>query len=223
MGISELWMWYQQQRSSRNGIKTTSEIARYGIRYPNTVLHSIRESSDPVTSSRSSIFVAEKLILYDPYTPRPRIQGSEEGSTYKFVVTYIITGFSNRPIVAMIRYHLNHPLTPRPLRLSRLRTLRHWTIHRAAQLLLHKERARRERELERQYNAMRAACEELRVGVGDGGRLYRQAIDRKGIYGGLKVGEDASVIGNGGVPIEYSRAQTEGPPRGGFDEGWTRG
>ena len=65
--------------------------------------------------------------------------------------------------------------------------------------------------------------EELRLGVGDGGRLYRQAVDRKGIYGGLKVAQSSSVVGNGGVPIEYSRAQTEGPPRTGWDEEWTRG
>ena len=71
---------------------------------------------------------------------------------------------------------------------------------------------------------MRAAMEELRLGVPDGGRLYRQAMDRKGLYGGLKVAQDKStVVGNGGVPIEYARAQTEGPPTGGWDGEWTRG
>ena len=80
-----------------------------------------------------------------------------------------------------------------------------------------------ERDLERQYNAMRAACEELRLGVGDGGKLYRQAMSRKGIYGGLKSQREGSMVGNGGVPLEYARAQTESPPRSGFDEGWTRG
>lgn len=123
----------------------------------------------------------------------------------------------------MIRYFLYHPLTPRPLRLSRLRSLRHWTIHRAAQLTMHRDRLLRERELERQYNAMRAACEELRLGVGDGGRLYRQAMSRKGLFGGPKVAQSAGLVGNGGIPIEYARAQTEGPSRGGWDEGWTRG
>jgi len=78
-------------------------------------------------------------------------------------------------------------------------------------------------ELERQYNAMRAACEELRVGMGDGGRLYRQAMVRKGIFGGKPQSEGGFLGGNGGVPVEYARAQTEGPPRGGWDEGWTRG
>lgn len=88
---------------------------------------------------------------------------------------------------------------------------------------MHRDRLLRERELERQYNAMRAACEELRLGVGDGGKLYRQAMSRKGIFGGPKVAEVAGVVGNGGIPIEYARAQTEGPSRGGWDEGWTRG
>ena len=70
---------------------------------------------------------------------------------------------------------------------------------------------------------MRAACEELRLGVGDGGRLYRQAVTRKGIYGGMKVAEGGGVAGNGGMPIEYARAQTEGPPREGWDHEWKRG
>ncbi|KAL8716300.1 MAG: hypothetical protein Q9220_000205 [cf. Caloplaca sp. 1 TL-2023] len=112
--------------------------------------------------------------------------------------------------ITLIRYHLHHPATPRPLRFSRLRALRHWTIHRAAQLHLHKTRQAEERELERQYNSMRAACEELRTGAGDGGRLYRQAMSRKGL------------LGEGGVPIEYARGQVEGPGRSGWDAGWRR-
>lgn len=123
----------------------------------------------------------------------------------------------------MIRYHLYHPLTPRPLRFSRLRALRHWTIHRAYQLHKYALRRESELELERQYNAMRAACEELRVGAGDGGRLYRQAMTRKGLFGGLKEVEgEGPFVGNGGVPIEYARHQVEGPGRGGWDHGWTR-
>lgn len=70
---------------------------------------------------------------------------------------------------------------------------------------------------------MRAAMEELRLGLGDGGRLYRQAVSRKGIYGGLKMAEMGGVVGNGGIPVEYARGQTDGPPRGGFDHEWTRG
>ena len=122
----------------------------------------------------------------------------------------------------MIRYYLQHPATPRPLRFSRHRALRHWTIHRAAQLLLHKSRRERERALERQYNAMREACEELRLGCGDGGRLYRQAITKKGVYGGLKMEQQRSIVGSGGIPLEYARAQTESPPIEGFNENWKR-
>ncbi|KAL8846686.1 MAG: hypothetical protein Q9221_008245 [Calogaya cf. arnoldii] len=122
--------------------------------------------------------------------------------------------------ITLIRYHLNHPATPRPLRFSRLRALRHWTIHRAAQLHLHTQRRFEQLELERQYNAMRAACEELRVGLDDGGRLYRQATTRKGLFGGVKM--EGELVGNGGVPIEYAKAQVDGPPRGGWDHAWTR-
>ncbi|MCJ1473783.1 hypothetical protein MMC13_002434 [Lambiella insularis] len=120
--------------------------------------------------------------------------------------------------VTLIRYFLQHPLTPRPLRLSRLRALRHWTIHRAWQLYQAQMRAAENLELERQYFSMRAACEELRLGCGDGGRLYRQAMVKKGVYGGLKADKGRE----GGVPIEYARAQTDSPPRDGWDHGWKR-
>lgn len=70
---------------------------------------------------------------------------------------------------------------------------------------------------------MRAAMEELRLGVGDGGRLYRQAVTRKGIYGGLKVEQMRGIVGNGGIPLEYARGQTEGPSKKGWDHEWTRG
>ena len=71
---------------------------------------------------------------------------------------------------------------------------------------------------------MRDACEELRVGAGDGGRLYRQAMVKKGVYGGeLREGDAAVEEGReGGIPLEYARAQTEGPPRAGWNSAWTR-
>ncbi|CAF9919774.1 MAG: hypothetical protein HETSPECPRED_004117 [Heterodermia speciosa] len=147
--------------------------------------------------------------------------------TSTFTTTSPTLAKGNRPRIdrriTLIRYHLHHPKTPRPLRFSRLRALRHWTIHRAAMLYRQQQRRTQELELERQYNAMRAACEELRIGVGDGGRLYRQAMVRKGIFGGKAQSEGGVLGGNGGVPIEYARAQTDGPPRKGWDEGWTRG
>lgn len=68
----------------------------------------------------------------------------------------------------MIRYHLVHPLTPRPLRFSRTRSLRHWTIHRAFQLFRAKQRQARQLDLERQFQSMRDACEALRL-IGEDG------------------------------------------------------
>lgn len=80
---------------------------------------------------------------------------------------------------------------------------------------------------------MREACEKLRLldengmsvrsnslfegpgvaaGLGQGknvGRLYRIAMEKKGIYTDL-------------VPIEYARAQTDYPRREGWDHDWTR-
>ncbi|KZF19803.1 hypothetical protein L228DRAFT_41244 [Xylona heveae TC161] len=111
--------------------------------------------------------------------------------------------------ITLIRYHLMHPMTPRPLRFSRLRSLRHWTIHRAWLLYRRQQLQAKERSLERQYNSMRDACEELRAHSGpEGARLFRASQSKKGIWQG--------------VPVEYARLQTDGPPRDGFNEGWTR-
>lgn len=65
--------------------------------------------------------------------------------------------------------------------------------------------------------------EELRLGLGDGGKLYRQAVQKKGIFGGMKVGEIGSLVGNGGIPLEYARGQVDGPSKEGWDHGWIRG
>ena len=127
--------------------------------------------------------------------------------------------------LAMIRYNLYHPTTlmPRPLRFSRNRALRHWTIHRAWNLHRMKVKKRRELELERQYNAMAAANEELRLGAGDGGKLFRRAQMKTGTFSIPERG--------GGIPIEYARAQAEwvGTVAGGiggeakiWDSAWKR-
>ena len=87
-------------------------------------------------------------------------------------------------------------------------------------------------ELERQYTSMREACEHLRLMDGNGmtikdggegpgsegspagatgknvGRLYRIAMRKDNIWQG--------------VPIEYARIQTEGPPRDGWNQDWKR-
>lgn len=51
--------------------------------------------------------------------------------------------------ITLIRYHMQHPKTPRPLRFSRMRALRHWTIHRAWMLFRRKQRDCERLELER--------------------------------------------------------------------------
>jgi hypothetical protein len=53
----------------------------------------------------------------------------------------------------------------------------------------------------RQYQAMSAANEELRTGVGDGGRLFRRAMMKNGTWSIPERG--------GGVPIEYARGMVD--------------
>ncbi|KAI0140028.1 hypothetical protein F4776DRAFT_662162 [Hypoxylon sp. NC0597] len=103
---------------------------------------------------------------------------------------------------------------PAPLRFARNRALRHWTIHRAWLLYQRKEREREQHELERMYQSMHNACEELRKtsgpGTRDEGYLYRVAMEKKGLYG------------HKSIPIEYTRPQTETPAREPWNHGWTR-
>lgn len=103
---------------------------------------------------------------------------------------------------------------PAPLRMGRNRHLRHWTIHRAWNLLRRQQREARARILMRQWQSMRAACEELRLTAGPGARdegyLYRVAMEKKGVYG------------HNGIPIEYARPQTETPARQPWNHDWKR-
>ncbi|GAW10776.1 hypothetical protein ANO14919_001110 [Xylariales sp. No.14919] len=103
---------------------------------------------------------------------------------------------------------------PAPLRFARNRALRHWTIHRAWLLFQRKERERQAHELERMYQSMHSACEELRKtsgpGTRDEGYMYRVAMEKHGLYG------------HNAVPIEYARAQTETPPRQAWNHEWKR-
>jgi len=66
----------------------------------------------------------------------------------------------------------------------------------------------------RMYLSMHRACEELRnldpSGTKDSGRLYRIAMEKKGIFG------------HGGVPIEYARFQVDTPAKEAWNHGWTR-
>jgi len=111
--------------------------------------------------------------------------------------------------ITLIRYFLHHPLTPRPLRFSRNRYLRHWTIRRAWNLYQAQLRQTRHLELQRQFQAMQAACEELRTGAGDGGRLFRISMGKHGVFSDM-------------FPIEYARLQTEGPSKDGWNYDWRR-
>ena len=102
---------------------------------------------------------------------------------------------------------------------------------------LAKKRQQQQLELQAQWKSMHNACEELRLGIGDGGRLYRQAMSKKGVFGGrsdLDMFEDGTgrlLSGEGGrvekgresgIPIEYAKGLTDTPPRDGWDEKWTR-
>ena len=109
----------------------------------------------------------------------------------------------------LIRYFLSHPRTPRPLRFSRNRYLRHWTIHRAWHTHLAAQRRAHTVELQRQWQAMNAACEELRTGAGDGGKLFRVSMNKRAVFTDL-------------FPIEYGRLQTEGPSKDGWNHEWKR-
>lgn len=121
------------------------------------------------------------------------------------------------PRVTMIRYHLQHPLMPRPLRLSRGRALRHWTIAQAWDVWEKRKKIRVNLELQRQYQSMQLAMEVLR-NLDDGtnrnekigSRLFRIALEKKGIYK------------TGSIPIEYSRLQTETPGATPWDHNWKR-
>ncbi|PVI07387.1 hypothetical protein DM02DRAFT_608930 [Periconia macrospinosa] len=193
----------------RSVFRPVGSITRFGqATVPRQNAPSIRPSTTPITGTSS-------------FSSTANLQKRKRG------------GAPTDPRIKAIRYFLYHPLTPRPLHFSRLRYLRHWTIHRAWMLFLRKRRRAEELELERQYNSMRAACEHLRLMDSNGmlvseaeaggqgpdamrlgvkgrevGRLYRAAMIKRGVYGS--------------VPIEYARCQTDFPSRDGWNHEWTR-
>lgn len=115
--------------------------------------------------------------------------------------------------IKILRQNMFSPAPP-PLRMARLRHLRHWTIHRAWQLFRRQQREALDRERQRMHAGLFNACEELRRTVGPEGRgegyLYRVAMEKKGVYGVE------------GVPIEYARFQTETPAKEAWNHGWKR-
>lgn len=115
--------------------------------------------------------------------------------------------------IRTLRQNMFSPAPP-PLRMARLRYLRHWTIHRAWQLFRRQQHLAIEQERHRMYSGMYNACEELRKTVGPGNRdegyLYRVAMEKKGVWG------------TEAVPIEYSRFQTEYPAKEAWNHDWKR-
>jgi large subunit ribosomal protein L40 len=95
------------------------------------------------------------------------------------------------------------------------------------------QRQTKERELERQYNAMAAACETLRL-IDDSGLTAEEAekigATRKEGVMGRKGNEEGRLYRIAmmkddvwdGVPIEYARMQVETPGREGWNHAWTR-
>ncbi|CAM1507466.1 Fc.00g071070.m01.CDS01 [Cosmosporella sp. VM-42] len=131
-------------------------------------------------------------------TPRRKHQASKSENFYR---------------IRILKQNMFSPAPP-PLRMARLRYLRHWTIHRAWQLFRRNQRADIQRERHRMYSGMYNACEELRKTVGPGSRnegyLYRVAMEKKGVWG------------TEGVPIEYARFQTEYPAKEAWNHAWKR-
>lgn len=56
---------------------------------------------------------------------------------------------------------------------------------------------------------MYRACEELRTGAYDGGKLFRKSMNKKGVFADM-------------FPIEYGRLQTDAPSREGWNHEWKK-
>lgn len=154
-------------------------------------------STTPSLAKRKSAYKPDRRISTTPLLPYPSVKTIEMNANVL-------------KKTALIRYFLYHPLTPRPLRFSRNRYLRHWTIHRAWQLYQSNLRTQQETELYRQQQAMSAACEELRTSCGErGAKLFRVSMNKRGVFTDL-------------FPIEYARLQTDSPGREGWNHGWKR-
>ncbi|KAL2868301.1 mitochondrial 54S ribosomal protein mL40 [Aspergillus lucknowensis] len=158
------------------------------------------------TTLRPTIALLNQPAKSKPSPPRTQEAKATFSTTRPLLKRKAATPVDKR--VTLIRYFLHHPLTPRPLRFSRNRYLRHWTIHRAWQLHQANRRRANQLELQRQWQAMNAACEELRTGAGDGGKLFRKSMIKTGVFRDM-------------FPIEYGRLQTEGPGEG-WNHEWTR-
>lgn len=115
--------------------------------------------------------------------------------------------------IATLKKNMFSPAPP-PLRMARLRYMRHWTIHRAWQLFRRNQHLKTEQERMRMHSSMYLACEELRQTVGPAakgeGYLYRVAMEKKGVWG------------TDSIPIEYARFQTDSPAKQAWNHEWKR-
>ncbi|CAN8102100.1 unnamed protein product [Discula destructiva] len=104
--------------------------------------------------------------------------------------------------------------TAAPLRMARNRQLRHWTVHRAWQLLQRRRDEALQRELMQMQQSMSNACEALRNLEGPGTRptgwLFRKSMEKVGVWGMQA------------VPIEYARPMVETPGERPWNHNWKR-
>ncbi|KAH7131487.1 hypothetical protein B0J13DRAFT_562682 [Dactylonectria estremocensis] len=161
---------------------------------PTTRLFSTTSSAQARTPPKPPV----KKPAAKPTTPRRKHQQTKSENFYR---------------IRTLKQNMFSPAPP-PLRMARLRHLRHWTIHRAWQLFRRQQHLDIEQERHRMYSGMYNACEELRKTVGPSGRgegyLYRVAMEKKGVWG------------TEAVPIEYARFQTEFPGPQAWNHEWKR-
>lgn len=168
----------------------------------------------PTTAIRSTImapirlFSTSSTLLKRDAPPPPRRTGQPTARRSKGPVR---SEHYNR--IRTLKQNMFSPAPP-PLRMARLRWLRHWTIHRAWLLFRRQQKDAALKERMRMHQGMFNACEELRKIAGPGDRsegyLYRVAMEKKGVWG------------LNGVPIEYARLQTDSPASEPWNHGWTR-
>lgn len=151
------------------------------------------------------------------------------------------------PRITLVRYHMKHPLMPRPLRLSRDRALRHWTIARAWYIWQKKKRIQADLDLQRLFMSdlhllkINFALIPSRNRMLANHNLHRkyQSIQLAmeilrnlddGTAGNSKEGsrlyrvalEKKETYSRGSIPIEYARIQVETPGNVPWDHDWKR-
>jgi large subunit ribosomal protein L40 len=164
----------------------------------------------PATSTARSFSTTANMLARTPAKPAPKKPTAGQVPPRRKHTQQKSENFYR---IRTLRQNMFSPAPP-PLRMARLRYLRHWTIHRAWQLFRRQQHLATEQERQRIYSGMYNACEELRKTVGPGNRdegyLYRVAMEKKGVWG-----TDA-------IPIEYARYQTDYPGKNAWNHDWKR-